>query len=92
MARTATIDKPTQLNVRIGSELKASGEAAFAAAGVTSSEAIRRLFEVAERHHTDPDYLRAFLQDEDAPTSVSDSEHLRSLLRQALVIAEKGAS
>ena len=38
-------NRPTQMNIRIGSDLKASGDAIFASWGMSPSEAVRRLYE-----------------------------------------------
>lgn len=58
MASTATT---TQINVRIDRELKAQGDAALLAAGLSPSEAIRALWELAVRLQETPGALRAAL-------------------------------
>lgn len=47
----------TQINTRINQELKQRGDAAFAAAGLTSSEAIRTLYEFAAAHELQPELI-----------------------------------
>lgn len=46
-----------QVNTRMSHDLKQQGEAAFAAAGITSSEAIRMLYQFASDHRHQPELL-----------------------------------
>lgn len=50
-----------QLNVRMDTELKASGDAALASLGVTPSEAVRGLWRLAAEHEGRPDALQVLL-------------------------------
>lgn len=58
MTSTATT---TQINVRIDRALKSSGDAALLDAGITPSEAIRAVWELAVRLRDSPQALRAIL-------------------------------
>lgn len=51
----------SQVNVRISQALKDEGDAAFAAAGITPSEAIRMLYEFAAEHKQRPQAIRKAL-------------------------------
>lgn len=58
----------TQVNTRMSSDLKQQAEAAFAAAGLTSSQAIRMLYRFASEHRHQPELIAqqlAILDDED---------------------------
>ena len=51
-----------QINVRIDAGLKGRGDAALAAAGLTPSQAVRALWELAESHAAEPEsILRAIM-------------------------------
>ena len=63
MTSTATT---TQINIRIGRELKDEGDASLLAAGFTPSEAIRALWNLAVRFKDVPQKLRDALLPQDA--------------------------
>lgn len=50
-----------QINARIDADVKAAGDAAFAYAGYTPTQAIRALWEFGARNLHDPKKLRSFL-------------------------------
>ena len=51
------MQQTTQLNTRINQDLKQRGDAAFAEAGLTSSEAIRLLYTFAAEHRHQPELI-----------------------------------
>ena len=53
-----------QMNIRIDSSLKASGDAALAAAGFTPSRAVRALWALAEKWKSEPERIRQVLTPE----------------------------
>ena len=69
------MQQTAQLNTRINQELKQRGEAAFAEAGLTSSEAIRLLYTFAAEHRHQPELILQRLTDE-----AHDEEHTRRAL------------
>lgn len=62
---SADARRMTQINTRISAVLKERGEAGFAAANMTSSEAIRLLYEFAAAHTQQPEALRSALSLDD---------------------------
>lgn len=63
----ASVDskRMTQINTRMSAALKERGEEGFAAANMTSSEAIRLLYEFAAAHAQEPEALRSALSLDD---------------------------
>ena len=57
---TATLTS-AQVNARISSELKKNGDTALAQAGISPTQAVRALWELAVRYKDDAPALRAFL-------------------------------
>lgn len=51
------MQQTTQINTRINQDLKQRGDAAFAEAGLTSSEAIRLLYTFAAEHRHQPELI-----------------------------------
>lgn len=74
----------SQINTRINTTLKEQGEAGFAAAGLTSSEAIRMLYEFSAARILQPESIKQALSLNEAP---SDSSALR---RQKLDALRRG--
>ncbi len=60
-----------QVNARIDADLKATGDAALAAAGLTPTQAVRMLWSLAVRYQGEPEKLRAAL-DPDAAEPTPD--------------------
>lgn len=61
----------SQVNARIDADLKATGDAALAAAGLTPTQAVRMLWSLAVRYQGEPEKLRAAL-DPDAAEPTPD--------------------
>ena len=57
MVATAT----AQINARISPELKSQGDAALAAAGITPTQAVRALWELAAQHAEEPEAIEQAL-------------------------------
>lgn len=74
----------TQINTRINPSLKEQGEAGFAAAGLTSSEAIRMLYEFAAEHVLQPESIRKALapRDNTSPDVLAQRQAKRAALEQ----------
>lgn len=62
----------SQVNARIDANLKASGDAALAAAGLTPTQAVRMLWSLAVRYQDEPEKLRAALDPDSAEPSVDE--------------------
>ena len=75
-----------QMNVRMDSALKASGDAALAQAGYTPSAAVRALWAFAATHATAPQEITSLLNS--AESAAKDEADNRAAHRLALV--EKG--
>lgn len=73
----------TQMNVRMDSALKASGDAALAQAGYTPSAAVRALWAFAATHATTPQEITALL--DSAESAAKDEADDRAAHRLALV-------
>ena len=58
------MQQTAQLNTRINQDLKQRGDAAFAEAGLTSSEAIRLLYTFAAEHRHEPELIVQRLSNE----------------------------
>ena len=56
---TAKATASSQLNVRIDSDLKRAGDAVFTSIGLSPSQAVRALWELAANHKDEPERLRA---------------------------------
>lgn len=72
-----------QMNVRMDSALKASGDAALAQAGYTPSAAVRALWAFAATHATTPQEITALL--DSAESAAKDEAGDRAAHRLALV-------
>lgn len=72
-----------QMNVRMDSALKASGDAALAQAGYTPSAAVRALWAFAATHATAPQEITALL--DSAESAAKDEADDRAAHRLALV-------
>ena len=72
-----------QMNVRMDSALKASGDAALAQAGYTPSAAVRALWAFAATHATAPQEITALL--DSAESAAKDEADNRAAHRLALV-------
>lgn len=85
MASTMT----AQVNARIDANLKREGDDAFAAAGLTPTQAVRALWELAVNLRDAPDQLRALLfpGEREREDAVREKELMRKLK-----LAEEGAS
>ncbi len=78
----------SQINARINSALKKNGDASLANAGFSPSQAIRALWELAERYADKPDTLRELL----LPDEAKANELLEQKRRQHLLqVAREGA-
>lgn len=88
MAVSATAPATAQINARISSGLKSSGDAALAKAGFTPTQAVRALWSLADRHSSDPGELRRILLPEEAETNQKENENRR---KRMLKQAEEGA-
>ncbi len=85
MASTATT---TQINVRIDRSLKDAGDAALLDAGVTPSEAIRALWELAVRCKEAPGALRDLL----FPKTAEEEDEAARRRAEAVACARAGRS
>lgn len=85
MASTMT----AQVNARIDAELKREGDAALAAAGLTPTQAVRALWELAVQLKDAPGQLRAVLfpNEQQREQAARDKE-----LQRKLKLAEEGAN
>lgn len=85
MASTMT----AQVNARIDAELKREGDAALAAAGLTPTQAVRALWELAAQLKDAPGQLRAtlFPNEQQRERAAQDKE-----LQRKLKLAEEGAN
>ena len=79
--------RQAQINVRIDWSLKHAGDEVLAAAGLSPTQAIRRLWEVAAGFRTDPQRLRTLLFPDES--SATDSERAERARRQE--VARNGA-
>lgn len=79
-------NQTTQANIRINQQLKHDGDAAFAAAGFTSSKAIRMLYQFAAEHANQPELIAQRLK------NLSETERTKEQERQerGLVAIERG--
>lgn len=79
----------TQMNTRIGAELKAHGDAVFASLGLTASQAVRRFYEFAAACSADPDRLERVLS---GATASQDADIERSgRIARRLELVESGS-
>lgn len=62
----------TQMNVRIGVDLKKAGDEALASIGFSPSEAVRALWQKASKRGQDLEEVSALLRDEPADTEQDD--------------------
>lgn len=76
----------TQMNVRLDSQLKRSGDEAFANAGLTPSQVVRTVWEFGSRHRDEPQVIRqAFasrleqLDRIEVETEIAQIEHATSI-------------
>ncbi len=77
----------SQINARIDASLKKNGDDALAKAGFTPTQAIRALWELAERYSDRPDRLRKAL----LPAEARQSESAESKRRKQMAkIADTG--
>lgn len=56
-----------QMNIRIDSTLKAEGDSVFASLGMSPSEAVRALYEVAVKNRYNLGFLSSLLSEQKAP-------------------------
>lgn len=86
MAQPATA--LAQVNARISPQLKSLGDAALAAAGLTPTQAVRAVWELAEKHADDPQGLRdLLLPDEKAARETAQAQERA----RKKALAKKGA-
>lgn len=64
----------TQMNVRIDADIKRSGDAAFARAGHTPTDVVRKVWEFAARNEHDVDAIREALAVLDPPTDEDERQ------------------
>ena len=78
---TARSTASSQLNVRIDSDLKRAGDAVFTSIGLSPSQAVRALWELAANHKDEPERLRAalFPHEEEVSVAAHDKEKARKL-------------
>lgn len=79
----------TQMNTRIGVELKAQGDAVFARLGLSASQAVRKFYEFAASCAAEPEKLERVVLDAGLDESTLDEREQRIARRRALV--EQGA-
>ena len=72
VARGSKEPLKSQVNARIDAELKAEGDAALAAAGITPTKAVRMLWQLAVRYRDDPEKLLAALDPDAAEPSADE--------------------
>lgn len=68
----------SQVNARIDADLKATGDAVLAAAGLTPTQAVRMLWSLAVRYQGEPEKLRAALDPDAAeptPDELAERQH-----------------
>ena len=76
----AKVMASSQLNVRIDSDLKRAGDAVFTSIGLSPSQAVRALWELAANHKDEPERLRAVLfPHEEIYVAAHDKEKARKL-------------
>lgn len=80
----------TQMNTRIGVELKAQGDAVFARLGLSASQAVRKFYEFAASCAAEPEKLERVVLDAGLDESTLDEREQRIARRRALV--EQGAA
>lgn len=80
----------TQMNTRIGVELKAQGDAVFARLGLSASQAVRKFYEFAASCAGEPEKLERVVLDAGLDKSTLDEREQRIVRRRALV--EQGAA
>ena len=76
-----------QINARISPELKRQGDAALAAAGITPTQAVRALWELAAEHAERPEIIEQALFPERAEQAASEAEQRRN---RRLAAARRG--
>ena len=72
VARGRKEPSKSQVNARIDADLKAAGDAALAAAGLTPTKAVRMLWQLAVRYRDDPEKLLAALDPDAAEPSADE--------------------
>ena len=77
-----------QMNVRIDADLKAAGDAVFSSIGMSTTQAVRALWELAARHSDDPGHVMDVLRSGDDLTRASEIERKREALRRGIGIAD----
>lgn len=82
--------RSTQMNTRIGAELKARGDAVFATLGLSASEAVRRFYEFAAPCASDPSKLEHVLSESHGDKTVVGEVDEKIAGRLAAV--ERGAN
>lgn len=82
-----------QVNVRINPQLKSQGDEGLAAAGITPTQAVRAVWELAAQNKNTPDRLKAVLfpgQDEVDSDEVAAQKQYRSkLIEEGSLICEQ---
>lgn len=89
MPTTLTAKQMTQINVRIDSQLKAEGDSALAAAGITPTQAVRAVWTIAAKNAGTPKKLHATLFPTEAKTALLTKDEIKQ--KNAKII-EEGAS
>lgn len=84
-----SLKNDAQINVRMSSELKRAGDEALAAAGLTSSEAVRMLYTFAAAHASEPDAMRRALSGELEEDGTAREAQRRECARK-LELAHRG--
>lgn len=91
---TGKTKQDAQVNARIDKRLKDRGDAAFARAGLTSSEAIRNLYEFAADHSDHLEEIRSLLgkeNQEDRAALTAEKERRLKAFHEGIALARRFA-
>lgn len=90
---STTAKKNSQVNARIDADLKRAGDEGLAAAGLTPTQAVRAVWELAARHKDEPEKIVAALfpdkKEADEKARQAEYERKRKLIDDAPKIAER---
>lgn len=85
--------KKSQVNARIDSDLKKMGDEGLAAAGLTPTQAVHALWELAARNRENPGAISAALfpeeRDREKAALAEERERRRALIEEAPAIIER---
>lgn len=91
MAESPHQPKATQMNIRIDADLKKRGDEALARAGYTPSQAVRRIWEMADRNQNNPQAIRDWLdplgKEDEAARQATQDERRAAFLEDANIIS-----